>query len=88
MLGNTNHIQSDHGVKFDQAMEPAKEDRYRKEGGVRGVSNIMTKILAELADEHPYEKAVDSKVVLFFWPSLARLPEQPDESSIANECRR
>jgi hypothetical protein len=56
-------------------MEPAKNDRHRKERDVRGISDIMAEILAELAHEHPYEESVDGKMLFIVRSGLDRFPE-------------
>ncbi len=55
-------------------MEPAKEDGNGKEGNVRGISNIMAEVLAELAHKHPYEESVDGELLLLLSPGLDRFP--------------
>lgn len=79
----TYHVQSDHRVKFDQSMEPAKDDRDRKEGEVRGISYVVAKVLAELAHKHPHQKRADGNLLLTLArQSLHCLPQQPQESII------
>jgi hypothetical protein len=85
MRWSTYHVQCDHSVKFDQAMEPAKNDRHGQERDVRGISDIMAQILAELAHEHPYEESVDGKMLFIVRYVLDRFPEKPDESSVPKD---
>ena len=83
----TYHIQCDHSVELDQAMEPAKDDRYGKEYDIGGISNIMTEILDEFAEKHPYKKTVNGKLLMFLGPFLQSFPQQPHEYSVPQECR-
>ena len=60
----TYHVQCKHSVKFDQAVKPAKENRHREQGNVRGISNVVAEVLDEFAHKHPYEETVHGDLFL------------------------
>jgi hypothetical protein len=49
----TDHVQGEKGIKLDQTVAVAEEDRHWEQKDVGGVSDKMTRELDELAEKHP-----------------------------------
>ena len=50
---NPYHVESEHGVQLDGAVEIPKQYGYREQYKIDGVSDVMSEQLDELAHKHP-----------------------------------
>jgi hypothetical protein len=81
-------VQCNHGVDFDDAVEPTKEDGDGPQQDVNWISDKMSDKLDELGEQHPNEKGLDSGGCLFDRPFACADPQQPDECHVTKKSWR
>ena len=81
-------IERNHGVEFDTAMEPAKEDRDRPQQDVYWIADKMSDQLDELGEQHPDDKSPNGDGCLLDRPFACADPQQPNECHVTHKGRR
>jgi hypothetical protein len=81
-------VERQHGIEFDDAMEPAKEDRDRPQQDVHGIANKMSDKLDDLGKQHPTEQSPKGVGCLVGRPFACADPQQPDKCHVTHKSRR
>jgi hypothetical protein len=80
-------VKRNHCIEFDDAMEPAKEERDGPQKDVHWIADKMSDKLDELREQHPTEKSLKGKGCLVVGPFACADPQQPDECHVTHKSR-